>query len=53
MMIEIRPGVARPDWSAVTSPAAREALKERDADRGPRLVRRLDDDARSRLALDA
>jgi alkylmercury lyase len=30
---EIRPGVQRPDWSAVTRPAAREALLSRDRTR--------------------
>jgi len=30
MTAEIRPGIRRPDWSAVTRPAAREALLARD-----------------------
>ena len=34
--VEIRPGVRRPDWSVVTSPAARDALLARDRSRpGP------------------
>lgn len=37
LSIEIRPGVERPDWSLVTSVAAREALGSRDASR-PDLV---------------
>jgi hypothetical protein len=32
-MTEIRPGIRRPDWSAVTRPAAREALLARDSSR--------------------
>ena len=31
--VEIRPGVCRPDWSAVTTPAARHALSGRMAAR--------------------
>src|SRR5215467_3528382 len=30
MTAQIRPGIRRPDWSAVTRPAAREALLARD-----------------------
>lgn len=37
MTVEIRPGVERPDWSAVTSGLARAALESRDA-RRPSLV---------------
>jgi hypothetical protein len=33
MTAEIRPGIRRPDWSAVTRPAAREALLARDRSR--------------------
>ena len=33
MTAEIRPGVHRPDWSVVTKPAARDALRERDRSR--------------------
>jgi hypothetical protein len=33
MTIEIRPGIERPDWSAVKSAVAAEALRERDARR--------------------
>jgi alkylmercury lyase len=33
MTAEIRPGIYRPDWSVVTTLAAREALQERDASR--------------------
>lgn len=33
MAAEIRPGVHRPDWSVVTRPAAREALRARDRSR--------------------
>lgn len=33
MTVELRPGVLRPDWSAVTSPTARDALRARGASR--------------------
>src|SRR5258708_37907435 len=37
--VEIRPGVYRPDWSAVTKPRAREALGGRMAERAGLLDR--------------
>ena len=33
MTVEIRPGICRPDWSALTRPAARKALLARDCSR--------------------
>lgn len=47
LSVEIRPGVRRPDWSAITEPQARRALAGRLASRAGLLDRwavRLDDD---------